>query len=340
VRDGRILAEGFHESFGGPHAEVNAIAAAEAAGIDPTGATMYVTLEPCSHHGKTPPCADLLADKGLARVVVALADPDENVNGGGIRRLRAGGIDVAVGCCGDQARALLREYLTLRMRRRPWVIAKWAQTRDGWLALPDGAGRWISSQASRDEVHQLRAVCDGICVGIGTVQADDPLLTNRSGSGRDLTRLVLDANLRISPASRLVTSAEDSPLLIATTAQAIRRRDAHAEALAAAGAELLALPAEDGRIDLEPLLADLGRRMWTRLLVEGGSGVLRSFLGAGLVDEIRVYVAPCSAGDETRAAALPRLDVADLNLPRATRRAVGPDTVIEAVLADASEKKT
>ncbi len=333
VRDGRILAEGFHEAFGAPHAEVNAIAAAEAAGIDPAGATMYVTLEPCSHHGKTPPCAELLVEKKLARVVIALADPDDNVNGGGIRRLRAGGIDVAVGCCQDPARDLLREYLTLRRRRRPWVIAKWAQTRDGWLALPPGAGRWISSEPARAEVHRLRAVCDGICVGIGTVLVDDPLLTNRSGSGRNLTRLVLDADLRISLGSRLVTSAEDSPLLIATTAQAVSARDAHAEALAAAGAELLALPAQAGRIDLEPLLADLGRRMWTRLLVEGGPAVLRSFISAGWVDELRVYISPFAVGDEARSGALPRLDVGDLDLPRPTRRAVGPDTAVEAVFS-------
>ncbi|MFW5840337.1 MAG: bifunctional diaminohydroxyphosphoribosylaminopyrimidine deaminase/5-amino-6-(5-phosphoribosylamino)uracil reductase RibD [Planctomycetota bacterium] len=332
VRDGQVIGQGWHEKYGGPHAEPNAVRAAWAAGFDPAGATMYVTLEPCSHHGKTPPCADLLIQQKLARVVIAHPDPDRQVNGGGIARLRAAGIDVQVGCCQAQARVLLREYLTLRTLQRPWVICKWAQTADGYLALPPEDGRWISCEESRRQVHQLRAICDAILVGIGTVLADDPLLTNRSGAGKTLTRVVLDSRLRIPLDSQLVQSAAASPLLVVCDMQAQTNRQ---DDLRAAGAEVLALPAPGGRIDLQALLGWMGDRQWTRLLVEGGAQVHRSFLAAGLADQVQAYEAPLRIGPGREN--LPQLDVAQLGLEHLQRRPSGCDSLHEAVLGIGSE---
>jgi diaminohydroxyphosphoribosylaminopyrimidine deaminase/5-amino-6-(5-phosphoribosylamino)uracil reductase len=225
VRDGRILGEGWHQKFGGPHAEVEALSAAKTAGRDVRGATMYVTLEPCSHHGKTPPCTSAVLAAGIGRVVVAMEDPDEHVRGRGLAQLREAGVEVKCGLCEAEARELLAAYIKLRTRRRPWVICKWAQTADGYLALPAGEGRWISGEQSRQKVHELRACCDGICVGSGTVLADDPLLTNRSGRGRQPVRVVLDARLRTPSDSRLIATASAvSPVLLVTTARTLEAR--------------------------------------------------------------------------------------------------------------------
>ncbi|HUS46493.1 MAG TPA: bifunctional diaminohydroxyphosphoribosylaminopyrimidine deaminase/5-amino-6-(5-phosphoribosylamino)uracil reductase RibD, partial [Phycisphaerae bacterium] len=243
VRDGVEIARGRHKRFGGPHAEAEAIAAAHAAGADVRGATMYVTLEPCCHHGKTPPCTDLLISEGISRVVVAMIDPDAKVAGNGTKQLRAAGIDVTVGVCEGEARKMLAPYIKLRTEGRPWVICKWAQTADGYVALPPGCGRWISGEKSRAYAHELRGVCDGVCVGIGTVLADDPLLTNRSGRGRHPARLVLDSRLRTPPDCKLVVTAGRSPVIVATTPAGLAANEAHAAKLRAAGVELVAIPA-------------------------------------------------------------------------------------------------
>ena len=306
VREGRELGRGWHGRFGGPHAEREALAAVRAAGRDPRGATMYVTLEPCCHHGKTPPCTDALREAGLARVVLAMPDPDPRVAGKGAAILRAAGMEVVTGVLGDQARELLAAYVKLRTQRRPWVICKWAQTADGLLALPPGQGRWISGEASRARVHEVRAWCDGICAGVGTVLADDPLLTNRSGGGKQPTRVVLDARLRTPDDCGLVRTAGEFPLLVATTAAGVRT--GRADRLREARAEVLELPAGDQGVDLAALLDELGRREWTYLLVEGGRAVLASFLGQGLADELMMFVSPRSFPDA--AADIPRLDVA------------------------------
>jgi len=310
VRGGEDVAAGWHGRFGGPHAEREALAAARRLGRDVAGATMYVTLEPCCHHGKTPPCTEAILDAGIARVVVAIVDPDERVAGRGIARLREAGVAVEVGTCEAEARALLAPYIKLRTRARPWVIGKWAQTADGYLALPPGEGRWISCEASRRRAHELRGLCDGICVGSGTLLADDPLLTNRSGVGRQPVRVVLDGRLRTPADCRLVRSADAAqPVIVATTKQALAARPAAAETLRRAGVEVLALPAgENGRgVAVPALLDELGRRQWTRLLIEGGAIVLRGVLDAGLADELWVFLAPRRLGPG-------RGDLAFLNL--------------------------
>ncbi|MFP4434759.1 MAG: bifunctional diaminohydroxyphosphoribosylaminopyrimidine deaminase/5-amino-6-(5-phosphoribosylamino)uracil reductase RibD [Phycisphaerae bacterium] len=309
VRDDEELARGHHHKFGGPHAEVEALTTATERGMDTAGATMYVTLEPCSHYGQTPPCVEAILKHDIARVVASLEDPDSRVAGEGFGQLREAGVEVVCGPCREEARELLKAYIKLRTKRRPWVIGKWAQTGDGALALTDDAGRWISNDASRRDVHRIRGLCDGILVGSGTAIADDPLLTNRSGDGKQPTRLVLDCRLRTPTDSRLALSAHQAPVLIATEETASATRLAHADALQRSGAELLALPCNDDGIDLDALLDELGRRQWTRLLVEGGAEVHRSFIQADLYDELIVYVSPNDAPADR---GLPRLHYRDV----------------------------
>ena len=331
VRDGVEIARGWHRRFGGPHAEVEALAAARAAGADVRGATVYVSLEPCCHVGKTPPCTDALIRAGVARVVVAMTDPDPNVAGRGLQQLRRAGITVTEGVCQAEARRLLAAYVKLRTVRRPWVICKWAQTADGCLALPPGRGRWVSGEPARRRVHELRGRCDGILVGIGTVLADDPLLTNRSGRGKQPVRVVLDSRLRTPPHSRLVVSGP-AAALIATTADAVEANPSAAALLRQAGAELLEMPRAAGGVCLEALLDDLGRRQWTYVLVEGGPRVLDAFISAGLADELVVFVSPETLGPGR--SDLPRFDVADLSgrLGPPRRQPVGRDVLLHWVL--------
>jgi len=333
VAAGREIACGWHRAFGQPHAEREALAAAAEAERDVRGATMVVTLEPCSHHGKTPPCTDALIAAGIARVVVAMVDPDDRVAGRGIAQLRAAGVAVDVGVCEPAAREMLAAYVKLRTTARPWVIAKWAQTADGYLALPAGQGRWISGEASRRKTHELRGICDGICVGSGTVLADDPLLTNRSGAGRPCARVVLDGRLRTPTDCRLVASASSGPaVIVATTARALAAGAARAADLRRRGVELLALPAgEGGRgVDLAALLDELGRRQWTRLLVEGGAGVLEAVTGARLADELWAFVAPHRVGKAGRN--LARFDIetvrATLGTSGGSAEQLGADTLL------------
>ena len=341
VREGIPIARGWHGRFGGPHAEIEAIRAARAAGADLRGATLYVTLEPCCHlNKKTPPCTETIIPAGFARVVVAMEDPDENVRGRGIAALRAAGISVDVGVCEQAARELLAAYVKLRTRHRPWVICKWAQTADGFLALPRGKGRWISSEQSRARVHELRGLCDGVLVGAGTVLADDPLLTNRSGKGRQPARVVLDSRLRTPLDSQLVRTAGDSPVILATTPGGKASNTDKAQKLGKAGVEVLEIPASPAadvagsapaRVSLEALLEELGKRQWTYLLVEGGARVLESFISSGLADELIVFISPERLGS-AGAKGMANLDIArvgeKMSLKEEERRSFGPDTML------------
>src|SRR6476619_7497418 len=188
VRGGKIVGEGYHHAAGEPHAEVNALAKA---GDAARGATLYATLEPCAHHGRTPPCVDAIVDAGVSRVVVGIEDPDERVRGAGIRALRAAGVTVDVGVCAEEVRAQLAPYLKHRATGRPWVVLKLAATLDGRTAAPDGSSRWITGEAARADAHRLRAESDAVVVGAGTVRADDPSLTVRDAEGSDPLRVVL-----------------------------------------------------------------------------------------------------------------------------------------------------
>jgi diaminohydroxyphosphoribosylaminopyrimidine deaminase/5-amino-6-(5-phosphoribosylamino)uracil reductase len=288
VRAGTVLGEGWHERFGAPHAEVHALVRAGAAA---RGATLYVTLEPCCHHGKTPPCTDAIIQAGIERVVAAMLDPFPQVGGQGVARLKQAGITVEIGLCEKEARRLNAPYLKLLATQKPYVHAKWAMTLDGKIATRSGASRWISGEASRDRVHLLRGRMDAILVGIGTALADDPLLSARPAGPRTACRIVLDSQGRLPATGKLAATARQTPTLVVTAGPCRR-----ASELTALGCEVLPLPASTGRPDLDALLEELGRRRYTNLLVEGGAGVLGSFLDARAIDEVHVFLAPRLAG--------------------------------------------
>lgn len=290
ARGAEIIAEGWHRRFGGPHAEVEALSIA---GARARGATLYVTLEPCCHWGKTPPCTQAVLAAGIERVVVAQRDPFPAVAGKGLAELEGAGVEVTVGLLEDQARLLNAPYLKLVERGRPWVIAKWAMTLDGKLASRTGDSRWISSPESRARVHRLRGQIDAILVGLGTAVADDPLLTARPAGSRTATRIVLDRRGELSLTSQLVRTAREVPLLVVVGSEAPAARRAE---LAAAGCEVWAPDAAAAGNELPALLDELGRRRWTNLLVEGGGLVLGRFFDAGLVDEVLVFIAPRLVG--------------------------------------------
>jgi diaminohydroxyphosphoribosylaminopyrimidine deaminase / 5-amino-6-(5-phosphoribosylamino)uracil reductase len=293
VREGRLIGVGHHARYGGPHAEVEALAAAGAA---TRGATLYVTLEPCCHVGKTPPCTDAVLAARIARVVAAMRDPFPKVAGDGLARLRAAGVTVEVGLEADAARRLNAPYLKRLATGRPYVTAKWAMTIDGKTAAMSGDSRWISGPRSRALVHELRGRMDAILVGIGTALADDPQLTARPPGPRRAARVVLDSGGRLPETSQLARTAREVPVWVAVTDRAPAARR---EALARLDCDVLAFPGS-GSVPVGPLLEELGRRGVTNLLVEGGGRVLGAFLDAGQVDAVEVYIAPIVEGGEPR----------------------------------------
>jgi diaminohydroxyphosphoribosylaminopyrimidine deaminase/5-amino-6-(5-phosphoribosylamino)uracil reductase len=290
VRDGVCVGEGWHQRYGAAHAEVVALAAA---GEGARGAALYVTLEPCCHQGKTPPCTDAVLRAGIGRVVAALPDPFPAVAGKGAAILQGANVVVEFGLCEAEARRLNAPYLKLLATGLPYVHLKWAMTLDGKIATRTGDSKWISNPESRRRVHALRGRVDAIVVGIGTALADDPLLTARPAGPRTAARVVLDSRARLPAASRLATTAQEAPTLIVTTQDAPGER---VEALHGLGCEVLVLAANAGRPDVVRLLEEMGRRRCTNVLVEGGSGVAGSFLDAGAVDEVHIFVAPKLAG--------------------------------------------
>lgn len=303
VRDGIVVGEGYHERFGGPHAEVHALAAA---GDRARGATLYVTLEPCCHQGKTPPCTEAIVRAGIIRVVSAMIDPFSEVSGQGIATLSAHGIECSSGICATDAARQNAPYLTVIEEQRPYVHAKWAMSLDGKLATRTGDSKWISGEESRRRVHELRGRMDAIIVGAGTVRADDPLLTARPSGPRVATRIVLTSDGLLPPNCQLLGTRSQAPLLVVAP-----------EGCVAAGSEVLAVPAVHGRASIVALLTELGRRRMTNVLVEGGPTVLGSFNDAAMVDEVHVFVAPrliggnresspvCGAGIATIREAMP-----------------------------------
>ncbi len=290
ARGAEIVAEGWHRHFGGPHAEVEALAVA---GPRAAGATLYVTLEPCCHHGKTPPCTEAVIAAGIARVVAAQRDPFPAVSGGGLTALEKSGVAVEVGLLEDEAKRLNAPYLKLVQTGRPWIIAKWAMTLDGKLATRTGDSRWISSEASRAIVHQLRGRVDAIVVGSRTAAIDDPLLTARPPGPRTAVRIVVDSRAALSLGSQLVQTARETPVLVAAGPAAAEEGSRR---LTQAGCEVFVCPAETHGERLRALLAELGRRRMTNVLVEGGSGLLGGFFDEGLIDEVHVFIAPKLVG--------------------------------------------
>jgi diaminohydroxyphosphoribosylaminopyrimidine deaminase/5-amino-6-(5-phosphoribosylamino)uracil reductase len=286
VRGAEIIGEGWHRRFGGPHAEVEAL---RMAGHRAAGATLYVTLEPCCHHGKTPPCTQAILEAGIRRVVVAAADPFPQVDGGGVAELRSNRVDVELGVLEPEARSLNAPYLKLLQTGRPWILAKWAMTLDGKIATRSGASRWISGAESRAIVHALRGRVDAIMVGRETALRDDPLLTARPPGPRIALRVVCDTGASLPPESRLVQTARETPVLVAVGQEAA---EAQRLRLADAGCEVVVCDGENHAARLDALLDELGRRRMTNVLVEGGGRLLGSLMDAGRIDEVHVFIAP------------------------------------------------
>jgi diaminohydroxyphosphoribosylaminopyrimidine deaminase/5-amino-6-(5-phosphoribosylamino)uracil reductase len=286
VKNGLALAEGWHEKAGQAHAEIVALRQAGAAA---RGATMYVTLEPCSHYGRTGPCADALIAAGVKRVVAAVRDPNPLVSGRGLARLRAAGVEVAEGVLADEAARLNEVFFKWITTGLPFVAAKYAMSLDGKIAARTGDARWISGEKSRQEAHRLRGRYDAIMVGIGTVLADDPALTCRLPGGRNPLRIVVDSLARIPPAAQVLRDGQ-APTLIAATDKAPPERLAALRRLP--GVTVMVLPDRAGRVDLPELLRQLGRDKITGVLVEGGGGLHGSLLAERLADKLYAFIAP------------------------------------------------
>jgi len=291
VRDGQIVGEGWHRRAGEAHAEVLALAAAADAA---RGATVYVTLEPCSHFGRTPPCADALDKAGVARVVVAMQDPNPRVAGSGLARLRATGIEVECGLMMEEARELNIGFVSRMTRGRPWVRLKAAVTLDGKTALENGVSQWITGPAARADGHRWRARACAILTGIGTVQADDPQLTVRDAPcERQPLRILVDAKLEVPPTARILQGA---PILIATAST----DEPRLHAFTASGHRVLSLPAANDRIEFPALLRELAALELNEIHIEAGARLNGTLLAAGCVDELLLYLAPKIVGNAAR----------------------------------------
>lgn len=286
VRDGREVGEGWHRRFGGPHAETEAL---HNAGDFAQGATMFVTLEPCCHSGKTPPCTRAVIEAGIRRVVIARSDPNPRVNGRGVQELSDAGVQVQIGIGAAEVDRLNAPYLKFMTTGRPWVVAKWAMTLDGRIASRTGSSRWISAESSRAIVHELRGRMDAILVGRGTVEADDPMLTARPPGPRVAVRVVADSQARISHQCQLVQSASQTPVWISVGPDA---SDENCHRLQNAGCQILRCDGQNDRDRLDSLLGELARRQITNVLVEGGAAILGCLFDSGSIDEVHVFVAP------------------------------------------------
>ena len=344
VREGQIVGEGFHQFEWRDHAEIVAL---KSAGEKARGATLYVTLEPCNHTGRTGPCTEPIIAAGVQRVVAAMDDPNPVNSGRGFERLRAAGVEVFTGVCEEEARRLNESFACWIRTKKPFVTLKSAMTLDGQLALPGaqmkylrktraaGESRWITSEESRAEVHRMRHASDALLTGIGTIHVDDPLLSDRSGlpRRRRLLRVILDCKLSLSRFSRIVEAAEDD-LLVFTNAPLSYQR---ARMLMKEGVEVIHARAKDNRINWEVVLTELGRRDMLSVLLEAGPTMNGAALAAGVVHKLFLFYAPKIAGESRVPFALaPKLNLPPLRDIRTQQ--FGPDIAIEAYLQDAYKK--
>jgi len=352
-----MIGEGWHRVFGQAHAEVEAIRDARSKGKSTVGATAYVTLEPCCHDGKTPPCTQALLEAGVKRVVAAMRDPFHAVDGGGIAQLRDKGVEVTLGCLETEARELNAPYLTRIEKQRPWIIAKWAMTLDGKIATRAGSSRWISSEASRQVVHQLRARSDAIMIGSRTALADDPLLTVRVHERHQYSppvwqtgdmheqdddsllqpcrrplRVVFDSNVTLPPSSRLVQTAREVGVLVAASRNAIESNEItqhNVMMLTDCGCKVLPLDGDNHHKRMVELLRHLAERGVTNLLAEGGGTLLGLLLDLQLIDEVHAFIAPKLIGGD--AAAFP---IAGAGLEQMSDAILLKNTIIQTIGAD------
>lgn len=297
VKNGRVIGEGYHRKYGELHAERNALAACSE---DPAGATLYVTLEPCCHYGKTPPCTEIIIEKKIAKVVIGSRDPNPKVAGKGARILREHGIEVVENYMREACDALNPVFFHYITTKTPYVVLKFAMTLDGKIATRTGASKWITGEAARNHVHQLRGRYAGILAGIGTVLADDPMLNCRIDGAHQPLRIILDSQLRIPMGSRLVRSAKEYPLLIVCN-ESTRDREEGAsriQKLEEAGAKVWTLPEKNGHPDLNVLMQRLGEEKIDSVLIEGGGTVNEAALKAHIVHHVYAYIAPKIFGGE------------------------------------------
>lgn len=297
VKNGRVIGEGYHRKYGELHAERNALAACTE---DSAGATLYVTLEPCCHYGKTPPCTEIIIEKKIAKVVIGSRDPNPKVAGKGARILREHGINVVEDYMREACDALNPVFFHYITTKTPYVVLKFAMTLDGKIATRTGASKWITGEAARNHVHQLRGRYAGILAGIGTVLADDPMLNCRIDGAHQPLRIILDSHLRIPMGSRLVRSAKEYPLLIVCNESTRDREEGtnRIQKLEEAGAKVWTLPEKNGHPDLNVLMQRLGEEKIDSVLIEGGGTVNEAALKAHIVHHVYAYIAPKIFGGE------------------------------------------
>ena len=302
VRDGKILISGVTQRAGGPHAEAVALAEAAQAGIDVVGATLYVTLEPCSHHGRTPPCADAIIKAGIGRVVAALTDPNPQVAGQGLARLRQAGIPTQVGVCAQEALEVNPGFISRMLCERPWVWLKTAISLDGRVALSNGESQWITSQAARDDSHHWRARSCMVLTGIGTVLSDDPSLTVRAvATERQPERAVVDTRLRIPETAKMLDGGHVIVFTVADDPDKTQR-------LAQRNVRVVRMPEQNGRVDLAEVMRWIGQNDFNEVHVESGGRLAGALQQAGLLDELVVYMAPVLLGHGLPLATLPQFE--------------------------------
>ena len=332
VREGQIVGEGFHQYDWRDHAEVLAI---RSAGEKARGSTLYVNLEPCNHTGRTGPCVEAIIKAGVQRLVASIDDPNPVVAGGGFDRLRAAGVEVFTGVLEEQARRLNETFAKWIRKKRPFVTLKSAMTLDGQLALPQAGKRksstWITSEESRTEVHRLRHASDALLTGIGTILADDPLLTDRSGLARRrrLLRVIVDSKLRLSPQARIVKTADDD--LLVFTSESLR--STRARRLQKVGVEVVGMKKRAERIDLNAVLKELGKREILSVLLEAGTALNGAALAADIVDKVFLFYARRFAG-ETRVPFATAKNLKHAPLRTLDLHQFGPDFALEGMLHD------
>ena len=285
VKDGRIIGEGWHRRYGEAHAERNAL---QSCTESPVGAVLYVTLEPCCHHGKQPPCTDAILEAGIRRVAVGSGDPNPLVAGKGVELLRSHGVTVDTGVLKEECDALNPVFFHFIQTKRPYVVIKYAMTMDGKIATCTGASRWITGEAAREHVHQTRNRCAGILVGVGTVLADDPQLTCRIEGGRNPVRIICDSHLRTPEAANVVRTAREVRTILATNCTDEARQRVYTQR----GCEVLLVPEADGHLDLRALMKTLGAMGIDSVLLEGGAALNFSALQSGIVQKVQAYIAP------------------------------------------------
>lgn len=300
VKGGRIIGKGYHKKAGLAHAEINALLKA---GAKAKGADMYVTLEPCNHFGKTPPCTDAIIKAGIKRVFIGMEDPNPLIQGNGARQLRNAGITVESRILEDKCKDINEAYIKYITAKIPFVTLKLASTIDGRIATCTGESKWITGLTSRMFVHRMRANADAVMVGIGTILKDNPELTTRFVKGKDPVKIVVDSKLRIPPGARVLNSGEGG-IIVATTKERSQRSEVRSQkekrikSLQAKGVDILLLPSQNGVVDLKALMRELGKREITSLIIEGGSTLAASAIKQGIIDKATIFTAPKILGKE------------------------------------------